>query len=406
MVPSPRTLQQVSDDVPKAFSDLNEIINGIKDKETAKAAVPNVKEGFDRTILLLREFQAVAKDATRERRQQFDQSLWKLEILRDQAFGGLQKRVPNIPDELATAFLDGKEAIQQAKEDIENNVEPPPPPAPTEILAGKQPDKSTWMMGVLVLGIVGACVGFLFGDGIWSNAIRLVNLIFAGLLTMTFFEPAAAFISGYQEDIHTFAAFLDFLTFWTCFVFFMAIFLAVTDKVSRVRVRFLQIAERIGGPLLAACIGWVMAGIVLASLHAAPLAEYPMLGTFQPQANMFFGMFAPDREWLGFTKYQSGGTFYCGHEYTPDFIKNNDQRRKMLEQYIVKTDAIRVNKDFIRQPVAPKPTPAPTPPPPATPPAKPAGAQGQPPAVNPAPAAAPGTKPAEKPAGAKGTAAK
>jgi hypothetical protein len=186
-----------------------------------------------------------------------------------------------------------------------------------------------------------------------------VNLVFAGLLAMNFFEPLAAFITGYQDDIHTFVAFIDFLSFWICFIFFMAIFMAITDKVSRVRVRFMQIVERVGAPIAAACVGWVMACIVLASLHTAPLAEYPLLGSFQPQANMGFGMFAPDREWFGFTKYQSSGP-YCRSNYSnpfpDDFIVKQDIRRQAIETYTKGAGGIRVNPQFIK--AAPKSEPA------------------------------------------------
>ena len=140
--------------------------------------------------------------------------------------------------------------------------------------------------------------------------LRLVNVVFAGLLAMNFYEPLAKWLTNYNETLHSYVSFLDFLALWTCFVVFMVVFRTVTDAVSRVRVRFPKIFDLWGGIVLSLCIGWVMVGFTLVSLHAAPLARYPLLGSFQPQSNMFFGMFAPDREWLGFTKYQSWGP-YC-----------------------------------------------------------------------------------------------
>ena len=93
------------------------------------------------------------------------------------------------------------------------------------------------------------------------------------------------------------------------------------------------------------CIGWVMMGIMLTSLHLAPLGEYPFLGSFQPQANMFFGMFAPDREWLGFTKYQSMNGFAAPASEdlrriafpisaSDNFIDKHWKRRIEIEKYI------------------------------------------------------------------------
>ena len=95
--------------------------------------------------------------------------------------------------------------------------------------------------------------------------------------------------------------------------------------------------------MLSLCIGWVMVGFTLASLHAGPLGQYPLLGSFQPQNNMFFGMLAPDREWLGFTKYQSSGPFCrsVGEDqveqcsFPSDFIEKHLERRMHVEKYIL-----------------------------------------------------------------------
>ena len=46
------------------------------------------------------------------------------------------------------------------------------------------------MMWLLCLVVMAACVGFLSRDGLWSNAIRLVNVVLAGLLAMNFYEWA------------------------------------------------------------------------------------------------------------------------------------------------------------------------------------------------------------------------
>ena len=165
------------------------------------------------------------------------------------------------------------------------------------------------MVWLLCLIILGACVGFLFRDGLWSNAICLVNVILAGLLAMNFYEPLAACLTNYNADLHSYVVFFDFLSMWTCFILCAVVFRACTDAVSKVRLRFLKVVDLWGGVVLSLGIGWVMMGFTLTSLHAGPLGQYPFLGSFQPQNNMFFGMLAPDREWLGFTKYQSSGAF-------------------------------------------------------------------------------------------------
>ena len=128
-------------------------------------------------------------------------------------------------------------------------------------------------------------------------------------------------------------------------------------------MRFLKIVDLWGGIVLSLCIGWIMVGFTLVSLHAAPLGQYPLLGSFQPQNNMFFGLLAPDREWLGFTKYQSSGP-YCrsvGEDqstqciFPSDFIEKQLERRMHIENYMLGNPdhAILVNPQFMTAPAKP-----------------------------------------------------
>ena len=121
-----------------------------------------------------------------------------------------------MPAELAKALEAGQNAVDEA-EAPDNS-----PTGAVEIVATKA-EGSTWAMWVLTLFVIAACVGFLFREGIWSNVVRLVNVVFAGLLAMNFYEPLAKFAAGYQEDMHTFTAFWD-LAFWICFIGFAAVF--------------------------------------------------------------------------------------------------------------------------------------------------------------------------------------
>ena len=211
-----------------------------------------------------------------------------------------------------------------------------------------------------------ACVAFLYRDGVWNNALGLLNIIFAGLLAMNFHEPVANFLTTYSASLHPYVAFFDFLALWLCFIFFAVIFRAAMEAVSRVRVRFLKVVDLWGGVVLSFCTGWVMLGFILTTLHAAPLGQYPLLGSFQPEQRMVFGMFAPDREWLGFTQYQSWGT-YCRSVAEPqfqqcifppnkvddrDFIGKHLVRRMHVENYIRGNHdhAILVNPQFMAPP--------------------------------------------------------
>jgi len=146
------------------------------------------------------------------------------------------------------------------------------------------------MLFLLMFLIIALCVGFLFLEGMWSNAIRLVNVVTAALLATNFYEPVADWLDGWEYSF-TFA--WDFLALW------------------RVKVRFMKLADRIGSTLFALWIGWVMVCFTMFSIHLAPVAREPFAGGFQPEERMFLG-FAPDRLWLGFVQKVSRGQFCRG----------------------------------------------------------------------------------------------
>ncbi len=354
-----REPKQIAADMLAALNDVDGIIANIKNAEEARVAMPKVNEIYARYKTLLLENVESEKHSTPEQDQAASRVAQQLPNALDtiqQALTDMKTRVPAAP-ELGQAFLDFKNSLDELADAAKKAG-----PGALEIDSAKQPAKSCWMIWILLLFVIAACVGFLFREGMWANAVRLVNVIFSGLLAMNFYEPLAKFAAGYSDDICTFAPFLDFLSFWACFIAFAAVLVTITDKVSRVRIRFPQIVEQYGSPLLSLGTGWVMAGIVLASLHMAPLSEYPFLECFQPQAKMFFGVLAPDREWLGFTKYQSAGP-YCmrsaAANFPDDFIKKYDQMRIEIEKYVKGNlgHAIRINPQLAKK--APNPAPKP-----------------------------------------------
>ena len=199
---------------------------------------------------------------------------------------------------------------------------------------------------VPVLFILAACLGFFGREGLWSNAIRLLNVIVAGLLATNYFEPAADFL---QDLLPSFAYFWDFLCLWLLFAAIMAVLRLLTDRASRFRVRFPTIVDRIGGWCMAAGIGWVMVCFSFMTLHTAPLPKNFLYGAFQPEERMVLGL-APDRMWLGFARYESWGPFcrWASPQEAQfnsqfDFQSKYASRRADLEKLADKTSSLRVN---------------------------------------------------------------
>jgi hypothetical protein len=161
------------------------------------------------------------------------------------------------------------------------------------------------LLTILMLVILFASVATLYTEGMWSNAVRLINTVTAALLAVNFFEPLANWLDG-QAPSFTYV--WDFIALWFLFGLFTIILRLLTDQVSHVQVRFLKLADQIGSTVFSLWIGWVMVCFTMLTLHTAPLSQNFLYEGFKPRERMVLG-FAPDRQWLGFVQSQSMGAF-------------------------------------------------------------------------------------------------
>jgi len=86
-----------------------------------------------------------------------------------------------------------------------------------------------------LVGIILVCVAVMQSEGMWSNAIALINTIFSGLLAFAFFEPLADFA---ESQLPSFAYYWDFLSLWAIFAASMGLLQQLCKGLSGVKVRF------------------------------------------------------------------------------------------------------------------------------------------------------------------------
>lgn len=203
----------------------------------------------------------------------------------------------------------------------------------------------------LMLVILFASVATLYTEGMWSNAVRLINVVTAALLATNFFEPLASWLDDWQPS-YTYV--WDFLALWALFAVFSLILRTLTDSVSKVQVRFLTLADRIGSTVFALWIGWVLVCFTMMSLHTAPLARKFLFDGFDPQSRMLLG-FAPDRQWLGFMQKESLGAFCRStteeewkkektvFDSQGEFMPKYATRRANLQKHLSAKETLRTN---------------------------------------------------------------
>jgi uncharacterized membrane protein required for colicin V production len=192
----------------------------------------------------------------------------------------------------------------------------------------------SFLLPVALFVVFIACVAFLYTEGMWGNALRLINVVTAALLATNYFEPLANFLEGSISKGLSY--FWDFVSLWVLFIVFLLIFRTVTKFASGVRVKFLGLADRIGGVAFAVWTGWVMVCFTTMTLHTAPLKRDFLFGGFKPGENMFVGT-APDQLWLGYMERLSKGPFARStpQVFDPDheFIPKYAARREKVDEH-------------------------------------------------------------------------
>ena len=179
--------------------------------------------------------------------------------------------------------------------------------------------------------IVIAVLATLGKEGTWSNLILLLEIVFASIVAVNFFEPLGAWLGGQVKALTYFA---DFMCLWVLFAATFAGLRAITDYISRTQVRFHKMVDDAGSMVLAVAIAWLMLCFIMFTLHTAPLPREAW--GFKPEAKMLFGL-KPDRVWLGFMQQLSRGAYARNNEFDPkaEFIIKHASRRV---EYATKAD--------------------------------------------------------------------
>ena len=200
----------------------------------------------------------------------------------------------------------------------------------------------TSIFPLLMFVIVFACVATCYAEGMWSNTVRLINIVTAALLATNFYEPVAQRLDTWQPS---YTYLWDFLALWGLFGACLLVFRESTDRISRVKVRFLKVADRIGSGILSVWIGCVMVCFTMMTLHTAPLGREFLFGGFSSKPDERMLWVGPDQQWLDFTQKMSTGAFAGSGTpaaFTDDFRAKYSTRRKQLEKYIAEKDSLLV----------------------------------------------------------------
>lgn len=178
---------------------------------------------------------------------------------------------------------------------------------------------------LLLFLIVAGAVWF---QGLWGNALNLINMLLAGFVATSFFEPLSNLLVGW---LPSYTYLLDFLVLWLLFAVSYGLLRLFTDLISRERVRFIMPVEMAGRSVLAILVAWVFICFTAATLHTAPLPATPFGGAFSSPSARSFLVASPDRIWWNMIQFRSTGALSGNPFAADDFLVKYHQRRVNFE---------------------------------------------------------------------------
>src|SRR5262245_12426159 len=113
------------------------------------------------------------------------------------------------------------------------------------------------MFWSIYLAVFFAGTAMMVREGMWSNAIALVNILISGLVAFGFYSPLVIYLDEMLKGEYTYL--LDFLCIWALFVITMIVCTVMTSMASKVRMRFKNPIDPIGGPIVGALAAWLLA---------------------------------------------------------------------------------------------------------------------------------------------------
>src|SRR5436190_2931236 len=137
-------------------------------------------------------------------------------------------------------------------------------------------------------------------EGLWSNALTLINIIVSGLVAFGFYSPLVVYLDEQVTNgQHTY--WLDFAIIWGLYAVTMIVMRTLTGAASKTRMRFKNPIDSVSGPLVGAIAAWVLAGFVLATLHTVPMGKDAFNGPLLHGADAS-PLTTPDVAWLSFVE--------------------------------------------------------------------------------------------------------
>jgi hypothetical protein len=168
-----------------------------------------------------------------------------------------------------------------------------------------------WVFDVTLLVIMLGITYAVGSEGVYGAALMFINVVFAGLMAFSIFEPCARWVAA---NLGFMAKMADFVVLLLLFAVFFTIMRLLTDMLGVWYVRFHGAVDQIGRYVFGAATAWYLVGMFVCMVQTAPIHK-KFLG-YQWATHSFWTM-GIDRFWLGFVQ----DTTYRIFEWEPPRAK-------------------------------------------------------------------------------------
>ena len=153
------------------------------------------------------------------------------------------------------------------------------------------------MFDLILLAVFAGVAYVVASEGAVGAVTTFFCVLFGGLIAMNFFEPLAGLLDGPLGERSDVVALLGL------FAAVVTGLRLACENIAKQLLKLPTLVYEAGRWLGGAATGYVTMAILLTAVHVAPLPR-EFLG-FKAERLNLFGADAPDRRWLGFTRYVS-----------------------------------------------------------------------------------------------------
>lgn len=166
-------------------------------------------------------------------------------------------------------------------------------------------------MFVCFIIIVG-CAWGLYVEGMFGAFVMFCNVLIAGLITFNFFEPLADSLdSAFKGTLAQ--PYADAFAMILIFPVVLGILRVVCSQIAPKEVDIHPMVNKIGGGLIGALTGYILAGIIFCLFQTLPWHRNFMYYEWKYEpGEAFRSLFPPDRVWLAMMHRASTHGFAAG----------------------------------------------------------------------------------------------